>query len=591
MAVSRRKFIAGATAALGLAALPIPLRPVAYGSALPGLGAVGRKFRVAMTSDHHVGPRETSADGFRLYNQLLAELVQEVNAFDEKAAFTVFNGDLVGQPNPGSFVYFKETVAGLRTPKVLVHGNHDGRHPDEGYQDMLEEINGHRALYYSFDAGDWHFVSVPSRQMMPEPEMEEAYYEWLRNDLDASAGRPTMVFHHYHIFPLGTTQLEFYSMSMDMRKTMLDIFAEHGDVRYVLMGDVHNGIKVSEKTSFKDRGVAYIMAPTFVPPRPFGEEHPDFLPEGERNCGYWMTMEFDGDDVAFIARKLGSNATRRIHEEIPEWDHGKDPRAFTLVPDLPKGPRLLNGGFRDGLEHWLAPHRYMRDEDPCYRIEAIEADGAPAARLAVKHCGTHWWSNDECVEIYQVFNRRQPHRNPVLRASYQIPAGGMRGPSGGFIRASYYSGSERKFMVLFHWGRGEDLVRYTPQNMLYADEGHNRGAGHWLRHQRERSIAFVRIPSTPGQWIDLQANLREMFDAASPLGEDFDAANLDRVLVCAGAWIGNSDGAYSELLVRGIGYEDEEGVESRAGGRPIAVSEGSFQPVYFERSALERGLI
>lgn len=581
MKITRRKFLA--TTSVGVATLyasPLLGNNIPLPANGPDFSGLGKKFRVAVNSDSHVGPQNDMGANMRIFNQMLEEFVDAVNDLDVKADFTVYNGDLVHNPLPASFRNFVRCNRMLKGEKVLVHGNHDGRHPDPQFEQLQRDICGYSGLYYSFDAGDWHFVVLPSRQMLPTTEAEEAYYAWLRADLDRSGERPTMVFHHYHIFPLGTTQLEFYSMSMDMRRTMLDIFKNHGNVQYVIMGHVHNGIKVADKTAFRNGKTAYLMAPTMVFPRPFGEEYPEFLKPGERNCGYWMTLDFDGPNVRFIGRKLQSSETREIYHDIPQWDFEKDPRGFSLIGELDKREQLLNGDFSKGIEGWEAPNRYMRNVDPCYIMKPEVVAGAPAVLLGVKHCGTPWWNNDECVELYQVLDRPAGKKNPVLRANYMVPREGVPSIGGGFIRVSCYKGLDRSHMALFHWGAREYRQRYTVQNFLYADEGHNRGLQFWMRHQASREIALYRLPDLPGKWEELTINIREVFDLSKPNNVSFEDAGIDRLLISFGVWIGNEIGVEASAMFRKFEVVDDESATTLIAGNRPPTDDSPYVPVF-----------
>ena len=91
----------------------------------------------------------------------------------------------------------------------------------------------------------------------PPPRREPV--AWLDADLDASRDRPTMVFLHYPLLPVGLSQCEYYTLPMPFQRALIETFARHGQVRHVISGHVHAGIRSSIKCSWTWRGTNYIV--------------------------------------------------------------------------------------------------------------------------------------------------------------------------------------------------------------------------------------------------------------------------------------------------------------------------------------------
>jgi len=581
MTLSRRRFLQITSAGvLSTYAGHLGNRALPSTGTGPDFSHLPRSFRVLINADSHVGPVHVTSGNMGVFNRMLEEFVAEGNALDPLPAFTVFDGDLTHNPTPASFEYFVRCLERLKGAKVLVHGNHDGRAGDPNFEMTQQRLCGYSGLMYSFDAGDWHFVAVPSHQMFHDEDDEQAYLEWLRKDLESHSARPTMVFQHYHTMPLGTSQLEFYGMNMDYKRQVIDALTNHGNVKYVLSGHVHHGIKASEKISWIYRGVKFLLMPTQVYPRPFGEEYPEFLPQGERNCGYYSIMDIDGKDVQFTGRKLQNDSERILYENLQEWRDEYDLRAIMVVGAMPKGDILRNGTFSRGLANWEAPFRYTREEDPVYIARHETTDERDTAWIRVKHPGTTWWFNDEFHEIYQVVDRPAEMVSLVLRASYKIPSEKRPPLGGGFIRTALYSGEERRLLVFFHWGAREHRLRYMAQCIGYIDDGQGRIMNNWMRQQARGRIVHVRVPDPPSQWCNLTANLRDIYDFAEPGPRRFDSAGIDRVLIAAGTWIGNELEAESAAYFTDFDLRDDQHSGISVNEASISMSDKFFDPVY-----------
>jgi len=82
-------------------------------------------------------------------------------------------------------------------------GNHEWLTPDaQGYRDYfrrrLEAIGVGDTMYYSFDLGSWHVISLDSDcSKVSGCGAADPMVRWLRADLADHDGRPTLVYHHH----------------------------------------------------------------------------------------------------------------------------------------------------------------------------------------------------------------------------------------------------------------------------------------------------------------------------------------------------------------------------------------------------------
>jgi predicted MPP superfamily phosphohydrolase len=180
------------------------------------LDKTGDNFRFVINADAHVS-RE-------VHNQLLRDFVKEVNAMNPQPAFVIFNGDIYERNGfPQTTDTLLRIVKDMKALPIAVTGNHDCRDfdVDKIFRPVQKAFNGTTGDTFSFDAGQWHFVVMPTRELLMTREKEQAFLDWLDKDLKANRSRPTMAFMHYHVLPVGMSQLEFYTYSIEYKNRLM----------------------------------------------------------------------------------------------------------------------------------------------------------------------------------------------------------------------------------------------------------------------------------------------------------------------------------------------------------------------------------
>ncbi len=547
----------------------------------PQLASVPERFTFLINADPQIGPCDSPVALERRLCGLLKDFVAEAEALRPRPAFVLYNGDLVAFNRSAYFEAFRQAAGSGTLPVVLVHGNHDGRHGDRDFLDVQEALSGFRRLYYSFDCGRWHFVILPCPEMLPGPDARRELVAWLDADLAASRDRPTMVFLHYHLLPVGLSQCEYYTLPMSIKRALIETFARHGQVRHVISGHVHAGIQSSIKCSWTWRGTNYIVAPSPVPPRAFGEEFPEFLADGARNEGYYLAVDIDGDRAVFRGRKIGSPVERVYPGRFGEFSEQVDPRAFEPVWKLPPGNALVNGDFENGLEGWLRPHRYLADEEPGFAWRTgtdRKASGQAAAWLAVREKGEAW-AYDEFVELYQPV-RLAPDAAPVFSAKFNVPASGRSCFGGGYVRIAAGSAEGPAFAMWFHFGARETRVRHVHQAVAYADHGAPQGMNVHQKLADARKLMCWPVPDYADRWQDLRVNVAGLYDAAVEQPGAFRRLGADRMVVALGVWCGMEKGACSGAWFDDVRLQDRGEGGSTINGSPLVISPRIFQPPY-----------
>jgi Icc protein len=179
----------------------------------------------------------------------LQQVIDAVNTLEPRPAFAVFGGDLASpdllehhrvwgpEAYEASYRLLQELIRALPCPIYMLIGNHDNRI-------AFHRIFGHAVStpdaphYYSFDYQGYHFVTLDSQQPgAPGGCLDSLQLTWLRQDLDASRGQPTLVFVHHHPWPLGLAWID--AMLLHNGEELLRLLQTYPEVRWVICGHVH----------------------------------------------------------------------------------------------------------------------------------------------------------------------------------------------------------------------------------------------------------------------------------------------------------------------------------------------------------------
>lgn len=526
--------------ALALSLFGLATLAPAAANPFPQLDKVGDDFTFVIDADPHVS-REAPGQQ-RPFNEYLRATVREVNAMTPQPAFMLFLGDdFERRAAPESCQIFTDICKQLKPLPILVAGNHDVRtfDVDKFFNPTQQALNGYNKEYFSFNCGQWHFVVLPPKELIT-PQNEDQLMGWLDADLKANQSRPTIAFIHQHVLPIGTTQLEYYTLSIAFKNRLMEALAKYGNVRYMFNGHVHNGIKASVKTATRYKGVTYILGPTGVNPRPFGEEYPGYAQE---EGGYYLVVEIKGKEARLIGRQNGvkEGYVYPPANTFPEVDKQADPRYFTALGDLPANPTLRNGGFEEGLAGWIKVHRYLTDTDPGYTWQVSrdqKAAGQQAARLGVK-IKSSGWGVGECTELYQVAQAPKGGA-PLLKARYFHEAN-QRG--GGYLWLAGLKGREVRTVMVFPFGEAMEnssSVNRVINYLVTAGESDEEGTLAKDSIMRTNRSITYRLPHQAGQWHELQLNLADVLGQAMGRKVLAQPLGCDKYVVGLGAWADKS---------------------------------------------------
>ncbi len=488
------------------------------------------KFMFLINADPQMGDQHTEKKGLKRLNDLLSMFVDETNnrTGKDKPSFVVWDGDLVWDAFQNAFDNFERIVKKMKVPSVLVHGNHDGYNNDPKFLNLQKNLSGYQKLNYAFDYGKWRFVVISAQEKYLDPEKKQRMLKWLDDELRAHKDKQIMLFMHYHILPTGLSQMEFYTyFPMTFKNKMLDTITRYNNVKYVFSGHVHIGVKASIKTARNYKGTNFILAPTPVFARPFGEEYPKFRQPGDEfdRRGFYMEVHVDGDKVNMVGRKINHPHKVKYPKKFKAFKVQDDLRAFTPEGQLPINKQIINSNFEEGLKGWHSSYRYQKDRKPMFTNKV--AGGKSQLHYAASFGS---WTFDEYLENYQTVAFQ---KNMHMQVDFNTLPNKFKG-SGGYFRVFAYSQSGQLMKILlFHWGTQENKVRFMPQSWAYNATGDRHGPL-WLDKKiNEGHMLSYKLAIQPVFPQKLQVDIHELLKSISSTDE---FAQINHLAIGYGVW-------------------------------------------------------
>jgi len=371
------------------------------------------------------------------------------------------------------------------------------------------------------------------------------------------------------MLPQGLTQLEWYTFPLDLRLKLMDLLTKYGNVKFYFNGHVHNGIQTSVKTSWHYKGIDFITAPTIIAPRNFGEEF-DPYQRGTTEGGYYLVVDVDGKNLTIRGRLVGQEREFRYPRHLRLFHEDLEPRWFHRTTELPSNAKLLNGDFGHGLHGWKPCYRYVSDNDPGFVWKACKKGKQHAAYVFTRSKEPLFWANDEMMELYQTV-AVPVGGSPVLRAEYLIEEKPVDG--GGYIRLNAMSNNEFKFMMVFKWGENERKADILVRGFGYALTGTAQGWTFLQDLGRNRQGFFWNVPSEPGTWHSLTADIGVLHDAALGSPGAFAQLGITKLFLAMGTWVNRSQGAASGAYFANFSLAANPQLNSSIDGNAFPINE------------------
>jgi hypothetical protein len=494
----------------------------------------GDKFSFVAMADPQGGfpdDREKLQTRMKIHNAFIEESVDLVNRLEFDPLFTVVAGDVCDEWGyEKDLAQMNTFLSRLKCPVLYGIGNHEtllrsGFGPGynmEAFHNFLaaqKAMNGLEKLLYSFEAGQWHFVVWPDPLRNDFWETHPHYFDWLERDLEKNKERPTMVFQHVPIHPVGITPHINYAESVYVRRTFLDILSRQGNVKYILSGHVHIPVKASFKTAVSLRGIKLINLPAAgYRPRSFGEA--DFY--GGPSQGVAL-IHIQGEEAS-IQFKTVTEEVFKYPSQLPEFDEVSHPLWLKEKWELPAASQFVNGDFQEGLSGWALRFVYTEDVHPSNLREVREAPELEGKALYLygRRRGYQAPGQDRLPQDINRLSQAlqiEPGGSPLLRFIYRIDRENTNPDAyaGGYVLVEGFSGKRMVHKLMYSAGK------------IWVN---NWGA---RNPNRELSVFHYHLPASPDRWQEASLNVGKDFELSVP-GISYGELEVDRLVLTLGVW-------------------------------------------------------
>jgi 3',5'-cyclic AMP phosphodiesterase CpdA len=192
---------------------------------------------IAQLSDSHVHAAKWAPLRYFDTAAALARCVARVLRLDPAPDVVVFTGDLTETGAPAEYARFRELVAPLRMPLIVLPGNHDER---EALRAAFGAANGlpeRGPLCYVDERFPLRLVALDSTDPgRPGGSLDAARLEWLDRTL-AAESRPTLLMLHQAPFRAGIVPLDWYPFTG--AAGLREIVDRHAHVVRAICGHLH----------------------------------------------------------------------------------------------------------------------------------------------------------------------------------------------------------------------------------------------------------------------------------------------------------------------------------------------------------------
>lgn len=501
----------------------------------------GDTFSFAIMADPQGGDPEEEGNWptrMKIHNAWIEDSIRRTNELDPQPEFTLVLGDIVdSQGQMANFVQMNDYLNKLKSPVLYAIGNHETRYRSEftpgykmeafaNYFAAQKALNGMELMLYSFDLGAWHFIVWPDPLRSNFWETHPHYFDWLERDLEKNRQRPTFFFQHVPSHPIGINPLINYAESVAVKRTLLDMLARHGNVKYIFSGHVHIPIKASFKTAVNYRGMKMINLPAAgYRPRAFGEE--DFA---GGPCQGIAVVNVNGKEADVRFRTV-TQEEFHYPESLPEFEEEQYALWLSYKWQLPAADKLINGNFEQGLKGWTRRFVYTEDKEPSNICEVRPVYDRPGFHALYLHSHKRGYDIPGQDRLPQTINRIaqavewKPGERPFLKLKYQVDGKNtdLNGWCGAYVQVEAYASSFRK-MSLVYWTGTAFTGLGSKEEKELADNIHLKLADH------------------PGEWHEAELYLASDFNQHSQ--SRFEALQADRLVITLGVWTINDGGPY-----------------------------------------------
>lgn len=196
---------------------------------------------IAQISDTHV--KRPGKLAYRKVDTaaMLRACVAQLSTFRPRPDLLLITGDLVDGGDPVEYAHFRELIAPLSLPMLVIAGNHDDRDAmREAFRDATYLPSG-GFLHYAVDRGPLRFIGLDT--LIPGEGggmLCDQRLEWLEAALSERKDRPTLVMMHHPPFETGIAHMD--EKGLVGREAYAGLIERHPQVVATLCGHLHRVI-------------------------------------------------------------------------------------------------------------------------------------------------------------------------------------------------------------------------------------------------------------------------------------------------------------------------------------------------------------
>ena len=494
----------------------------------------GDDFRLVVLADPQGGdPGEEGNHPTRMkiHNAWVEDSIKQTNLMNPDA--TLILGDIVdGQGQERNYIQMADFVKKVKSPILYAVGNHETKYKSmftpgynmeafNNYFEAQKNINGLELMLYSFNMGKWHFIVWPNPLRPNFWETHPHYFDWLERDLEYHKNTPTLFFQHVPSHPIGINPLINYAESVDVKRTLLNTLATHGNVKYIFSGHVHIPIKSSFKTAVSYKNMRMInLPPAGYRPRAFGEEDYHGGP-----CQGILVLDFEKEKCKATFRTV-MEEEYEYPDQLPRHDGETYKLWLNHKWELPAQDHIVNGDFTQNLSGWTPRFVYHEDINPSNKCESVVEDNKSALYLYSRKRGFDIPGQDRLPQTINRISQAvklEQIGHPILNFMYKVDkVTDLKGWCGAYVWIEGFKGSFKLLNLIYSTG------------IAYAGLG-----GNYNQSEFTKNVHFA-LEDTPEVWNKVTLNLAKDHDSNYDL--KYSALDLDKLVITLGVWTIN-DGA------------------------------------------------
>lgn len=160
----------------------------------------------------------------------------------------LFLGDLAHHGDAREYTRLRDLIANRPVPVTFLLGNHDRR---DAFRSVFPQAPVDPAGFVQSvtELGRWRLIALDTLDGPPYGDANHAgrlcpaRLDWLRRQLDAAPGRPTLLALHHPVAPTGFPSMDAYALREP--DALFAVLADHPQVRHLLLGHIHRTISGS----------------------------------------------------------------------------------------------------------------------------------------------------------------------------------------------------------------------------------------------------------------------------------------------------------------------------------------------------------